>query len=297
MFLTGKALDVPGLQEPSKEERKKEQDRLDAAKKAKKQAAPPQFSLRAKLVETVLQPGAGDFFARAVVNRLWNRFYGRGLVMPLDQMHVENPPSHPELLQWLARDFAVNKYDLRRLTRGLLLSNAYARGSRWEGETPPAEQLFAVGQVRPLTPAQIATSLKIATTDPASLPVDREALEKRLEALEKAARPLAEFFPQPGDNFQVGVSEAMFFANNQTIQKDLLEAGGSLAARLKLEPDPVRRADLAVRTILGRPARPEEVRALADYLRRRSERDEAACQQIIWRCSRVRSFALTIEIG
>ena len=81
-------------------------------------------------MEVVLQPGQNEFFARAIVNRMWHRVFGLGLVMPLDQMHSENPPSHPELLQWLARDLVQHKYDLRRLIRGLVLSETYARDSR-----------------------------------------------------------------------------------------------------------------------------------------------------------------------
>ncbi len=104
------------------------------------------------------------------MNRIWHRLFGQGLVMPLDQMHSANPPSHPELLAWLARDLADHGYDLKRLIRGLVLSRAYARGSRWEGSEPPRPSLFAVALVRPLTPMQLATSLRLATVDPASSP-------------------------------------------------------------------------------------------------------------------------------
>src|SRR5262249_49650059 len=150
MFLTGKPLDVPGLAEPTKEEKQKEQDRLETAKKNKKAPALPQFSLRAKLVETALQPGEDTFFSRAIVNRLFYRFLGGGLVMPLDQMHLETPASHPELLQWLARDLVDHQYDLRRFMRGIVLSNTYGRASRWEGANVPAAKWFAVASVRPL---------------------------------------------------------------------------------------------------------------------------------------------------
>ena len=46
---------------------------------------------------------------------MWHRFFGPGLVAPLDQMHSENPASHPELLDWLARDVKTHGYDLKRL--------------------------------------------------------------------------------------------------------------------------------------------------------------------------------------
>jgi hypothetical protein len=282
MFLTGKKLDVPGLAEPSKEEKKKEQERLETAKRSKKAPEPPQFSLRAKLVETALETGERDFFARAVVNRLWYRFYGRGLVMPLDQMHSANPASHPELLHWLARDLVEHGYDLRRLIRGLVLSNSYARSSRWDKDPAPDEKLFALAQVRPLAPMQLALSLRLATVDPADLPADPGELDKRLEALEKSAEKFAPLFPQPGERFQVSLSEAMLFANNEALLKELLEGPSTLVSRLMAMPEREKRAELAVRTVLGRAARPEELSALTDYLRRRDDRPEEACRQIVW---------------
>ena len=123
-----------GDQEPSQGEQKKEKERLDRAKKEKVPPPPPKFSAGPSWSRWRSQPGDREFFARAIVNRIWHRLFGRGLVMPLDQMHSANPPSHPELLAWLARDTIDHGYDLRRLIRGLVLSRAYARGSRWEGE-------------------------------------------------------------------------------------------------------------------------------------------------------------------
>ena len=256
--------------------------RLDQGKKAKAPPAPPQYSLRAKLVETALAPENREFFARNIANRLVHRFMGRGLVMPLDQVHSENPASHPELLDWLARDLAEHGYDLKRVVRGLVLTNTYARGSRWEGEKAPDERLFAVAQVRALAPMQMAASLKLTTADPQSLPADRKKLEERIDQIERSASGLANLFPQPTDNFQVGVAEAMLFTNNEALQKSLLEGGGTLTERMKQEPDLTKRVDLAVRTVLSRPGRPEEVQAMVGYLQRRQDRPDAANQQIVW---------------
>ena len=45
------------------------------------------------------------FFAEATVNRIWGLFFGRGFVEPVDDFRSTNPPTHPELLQALAKDF------------------------------------------------------------------------------------------------------------------------------------------------------------------------------------------------
>src|SRR5262249_40674833 len=145
MFLTGKTVDVPGLKEPSREEQQKDRDGVGPGKKATQPPPAPSFSVRAKLVELALEPGEREFFARALVNRVWYRLFGQGLVMPLDQMHSANPPSHPGLLEWLARDLAAHGYDLRRPGRGLGLSNAYPPGRRRGGGDAPPAHPFAVG--------------------------------------------------------------------------------------------------------------------------------------------------------
>ncbi len=101
---------------------------------------------------------AGDqagYFARAIVNRLWHRLMGIGLVEPLDQMHGDNDPSHPELLQWLSHWFIEHDYDLNGLIRGIVLSQAYQRSSAWESAERPAKHLYAVANIRVLTPPSI----------------------------------------------------------------------------------------------------------------------------------------------
>src|SRR5262249_8400911 len=64
---------------------------------------PAEEDPRQKLVDWMADP-QNPFFARAVVNRYWAHFFGRGIVDPLDDMRVTNPPSNPELLDYLAKD-------------------------------------------------------------------------------------------------------------------------------------------------------------------------------------------------
>src|SRR5262249_32301557 len=86
MFFTGKAIDAPGMKEPTREEQQKEKTQIEEYKRKKMAPPPPKFSARAQLASLALQPGEREFFARAIVNRLWYQFFGHGLVMPLDQM-------------------------------------------------------------------------------------------------------------------------------------------------------------------------------------------------------------------
>ncbi len=286
MFLTGKALDAPGSDLSPEEEKKLREAQKKRPKGDKAPAAPPpapKFSARRALVELALQPDQRDFFARAVVNRLWQRFLGLGLVTPLDQMHPANLASHPELLDWLARDTAAHGYDLKRLIRGLVLSRAYARSSRWDGEPFPPARSFAVARLRALTPLQLATSLRLATANPETFPQGAAELERKLEDVEGAVRGLAGLFEQPREDFQVGVSEALLFSNNERLQRELLAGGRDrLVGRMEEMKDSERAIHLAIRTVLTREPAPDEKQALLGYLAARKDRPQQAYRQIVW---------------
>jgi hypothetical protein len=64
-------------------------------------------------------------FARAQVNWIWFHLMGRGIVDPIDDFRPTNPPSHPALLDALAKDFAKHKFDLRWLVRQIMNSRTY----------------------------------------------------------------------------------------------------------------------------------------------------------------------------
>jgi hypothetical protein len=104
------------------------------------------------------------FFARAAVNRFWAYFFGIGLVDEVDDMRPDNPPSHPELLDELAKAFADSGYDVHFLIRAITNSMAYQLSSAGvPGSKPPDPRLFARMAVKPMTPVQIFDSLALAT--------------------------------------------------------------------------------------------------------------------------------------
>ncbi|MCS7270553.1 MAG: DUF1549 and DUF1553 domain-containing protein [Gemmataceae bacterium] len=70
------------------------------------------------------------YFAKAIVNRLWRHFMGRGLVEPDDDLRASNPPTHPELLDALAAELVKHNYDLKHIMRLILNSAAYQRDSQ-----------------------------------------------------------------------------------------------------------------------------------------------------------------------
>lgn len=69
------------------------------------------------------------WFARAMVNRMWRNFMGRGFVEPVDDFRVTNPPSNEPLLAALAKDFADHNFDLHHLIRRITASSAYQLSS------------------------------------------------------------------------------------------------------------------------------------------------------------------------
>jgi hypothetical protein len=83
---------------------------------------------REALFEWMRSPD-NPFFARALVNRVWGHYFGVGIVDPVDNFSLANPPSNEKLLDALAKDFVESKYDIRKLERTILNSRTYQLGS------------------------------------------------------------------------------------------------------------------------------------------------------------------------
>ena len=243
----------------------------------------PAFSRRSKLVEVALSPQEQEIFARNIVNRIWYRIFGYGLVMPLDQMHEGNPASHPELLQWLARDMIDHKYDLKRLIRGLVVSQVYARRSNWVQGPRPEPEWFAVANMKPLTRYQYGHSLKLASMNPDQFALDTE--DQVSEQLKRVYddRGLADQLDQPIHDFQVSTAEALLLSNSERINKELLvDSDKMLVGKLKSIENDQQLVELACWTILSRAADAEERTVLSAYLADRQDRRLEGIQQLVW---------------
>ncbi len=103
------------------------------------------------------------YFAKAMVNRVWESLMGYGLVEPIDEMGALNDPTHPELLDALADAFIVSGFDLKFLKAAITSSRAYQLSSSGYAPGQDDPTLFARMPVRGLTPEQLYDSLMIAT--------------------------------------------------------------------------------------------------------------------------------------
>lgn len=145
--------------------------------------------------------------ARVFVNRLWANFFGRGLVATPENFGQQGTaPSHPELLDWLARDFIDHGWDVKRLCRTIILSATYQQDSRCSPELrerDPENALLARGPSRRLTGEQIR-DLALASS---------ELLERR------AGGPPVSPYQPGGDLWRE--ANTMSPAYHQSVGKDL----------------------------------------------------------------------------
>lgn len=121
---------------------------------------------RAELAKLIVKsPNLGQ----AIVNRYWAHFFGYGFTKPIDDMGPHNPPSHPELIERLGREFASRGHDLKKLITWITLSDAYGLSSR---STPRnakddpslgATPMFSHFYVRMMQAEQLYESLLVAT--------------------------------------------------------------------------------------------------------------------------------------
>ena len=109
-------------------------------------------------------------FARMQVNRIWFNLMGRGLVDPVDDFRASNPPSHPELLDALAKDFVAQEYDLRQCIRTITASRTYQLASTPNATNADDETNFSRGIVRRMSAEQTLDSISAVLATP--LPLD-----------------------------------------------------------------------------------------------------------------------------
>ncbi|MFL2929101.1 MAG: DUF1549 domain-containing protein [Opitutales bacterium] len=88
------------------------------------------------------------FFARNLANIVWSHFFGQGIIEPVDDVRISNPPSNPELLDQLASRFTEYQYDFRKLVRDVCTSRIYQLSTRTNPSNEDDLRNFARAQLR-----------------------------------------------------------------------------------------------------------------------------------------------------
>jgi hypothetical protein len=102
------------------------------------------------------------FFARAFVNRVWGHYLGIGLVHPVDDFSLANPPSNEKLLDALAKDFLAHKFDIRHIERTVLNSRTYQLSSKTNETNKFDKTNYAHSYVRPMMAEAVVDVLNSA---------------------------------------------------------------------------------------------------------------------------------------
>jgi hypothetical protein len=251
------------------------------------QGEEPKFSssdaYRPVLAKWMTSP-QNPYFSRAMVNRLWAQFFGRGLVNPIDDMHEGNQPSHPQLLAELSARFTASGFDVKQFIRALCNSEAYQRTSKpVPGNRDAVPELFSRMAVKVLTPEQLYDSLVQILGAP------NQANFRRNPAIAAAARfrnitPRMLFvaFFKGDDNaepteYQAGIPQVLRLMNspqlnNTTMLTPLLKSGKT--------PEQVVE-HLYLSTLSRRPTAPELQRILA-LVRKHADEPRQAYGDILW---------------
>jgi hypothetical protein len=223
---------------------------------------------REVLADWLVDP-ENPFFARSMANRLWARFFGRGIVEPVDDFRISNPPSNPALLDLLARRLVETGYDFRALARDICTSRTYQRATASNETNARDDANFSRATLRRIRAEVLLDCICQITEAPEKLP--GLPLGSRAVEIADGARStyfLDTFGRSPRRTVcscevstSPSLSQALHLINGETVSRKI-EQGGVVARALAsgATPDAIL-DDLAFRS-LGRSATETEHAAL-----------------------------------
>jgi hypothetical protein len=187
---------------------------------------------RAAVAEWLTQPD-NPFFARNVSNRIWAHFFGKGIVEPVDDVRVSNPPSNPELLDSLAKKLVEYKYDFKALVRDICNSHAYQRSTVRNESNQLDELNFAHGNVRRIQAEMMLDCISQATATKdkfQGLPLGARAVQiadgqTSTYFLTTFGRATRQTVCACEVNTDPNLSQALHLINGDTVQSKIAQGG------------------------------------------------------------------------
>lgn len=242
------------------------------------------------------------YFARAIANRLWHHYFGVGIVDPPDDFNQANPPSIPELLDWLARDFVEHQFDLKHLHRTILRSRTYQLSHRPSENNRADRRHFAHGLVRRM-PAEVAldalvqaTGTKLVFNNYAAPPSTRAIglaasvrFGKSEYFLRTFGRPERQQTCACERSNEPALAQALYLINDVDIHERIADPKGRLTGLLGKFRDDRQLIEELYLTCLTRYPTETELGKILAHVQKASSRQEAM-QDVLWSLLNVREF-------
>jgi hypothetical protein len=252
---------------------------------------------RHALVDWMSNPD-NPFFARALVNRYWKHFFGRGIVDPEDDMRVTNPPSNPELLDALAKAFVDSGFDLKHLVRTICRSSAYQLSSEPNEFNKSDKQNFSSFYPRRLNAEPLYDAIAQVAGTPisfAGMPAGTRAVALPDSGfndyfLSVFGKPQAESACECERSAEANLAQSLHLLNSTDIQGRL--AGGGGRADVLARDTTRSEADKAIELYywaFARPPRDAELQLVVDYVDGHANKRQAY-EDVLWALFNTKEF-------
>lgn len=229
------------------------------------------------------------FFARALANRVWFHLFGRGIVEPVDDFRESNPPAHPELLEFLARDFMSHQYDLRYLIRLVVNSTTYQLSERKAAESPNDDKYFARIRPRLLSAEQLLDAVSDVTGVPerfAGMPIgvravqlpDGDAQHPFLKAFGQPARELPCECERDGE---ANLTQALQLMAGPTVSAKVRDPKNRIAVLMAEKLSDTEILETLFLATFGRLPRTEEIELAKAHMNAAGER-RRGLEDVVW---------------
>lgn len=241
-----------------------------------KVAAPADVPRRHQLAAWVTSPD-NPYFARSYVNRLWGYMFGLGIIEPIDDIRAGNPPTNPELLDYLTGEFLKNKHDVRHIMRLICKSRTYQLSVATNPWNADDKINFSHASARRL-PAEVMLDSVYRVTGalskfPGVPPGTRAAalpdsgVELSSGFLAKLGRPPRESSCECERTSNLQLGPVMALVNGPTIAEAISEPSNEIAKLVAAEKDDAKLINELFLRILNRPATAAEINAATETIR------------------------------
>lgn len=236
-----------------------------------------------------LTNNSNPFFAKSLSNRIWGHIVGKGIVDPVDDFRDSNPPSNPELLNYLADELLKSGFSQRHLIRTIMNSRVYQLSSQRNKFNADDEIYFSHATTRMLTAEQLLDSICAVTGQSeefAGMPGGTKAVElvdppEGHKFLQVFGQPQRELPCECERSTDSNLSQALQLINGPTVHNKLRSASGSVHQWIAQGKTDAEIIDLLYLTALSRPALPEEQQTAQNHIKSNEDRTRAV-EDIAW---------------